>query len=444
MRLTRPTPAQSRLLRSAIATYILLAAAPFTQSPSAYASEVPAASAIDAINQPVLQAPPAVVPQLSDDVVRSDGNDGYTPDFDYFDRSLLGRQEPQAPTVNELNINGKKELDIDPGKTAYFVLKKGQKRLVRTDEAALEALEARGPVIASGNLLDDTRATADAGEDHGLDDTDGQLEKRQSGNRVFLSANTCRQPNPPPPNGTESPTNNNPQLVMYVSTSSKNQKPGPDSTQGLVTPPTGVLFEKGFASVDLISNSDVYIGISAPMLEDGWFGSWHFELAASNNGFYHSYNGTNPFLFMIDTDSDSALFISYSLDEPNGTNDTEKWIQNNPFKMYAFEEEAITNVTGLENSMCAMQYYQQSTNVSMETSITTKFGSNLPKSQFHLQGLKAGKTYNGFLTVQGGQNALQLPGNTTVRGGGMVFQQFDFQTKSGKYFQAQQKMLAIY
>jgi calcium channel MID1 len=433
MRLTRASPAQSRLLRPAIATYALLIAAPFTRLPFVCASELPVPSIVDAINQPVLQAPPAVLPQLSDDVVRSGGGDGYAPDFDYFDRSLLGRQEPQAPQLNELKNNEKKELDIDPGKTAYFVLKKGQKRLVRTDEVDLEALEARGPVNASGDLLDETIATTDADGGYRLDDADGPLEKRQSGNRIFLSANTCRQPNPPPPNGTENPTHNNPQLVMYVSTSSKNQKPGPDSTQGLVTPPTGVLFERGFASVDLISNSDVYIGISAPMLEDGWFGSWHFELAASNNGFYHSYNGTNPFLFMIDTDSDSALFISYSLDEPNATNNTEKWIQNNPFKMYAFEEEAITNVTGLENSMCAMQYYNQATNVSMETSITTKFGGNLPKSQFHLQGLKAGKTYNGFLTAQGGQNALQLPGNITVRGGGMVFQQFDFQTKSGEF-----------
>ena len=69
----------------------------------------------------------------------------------------------------------------------------------------------------------------------------------------------------------------------------------------------------------------------------------------------------------------------------------------------------------------------------METSITTKFGGDLPKAQFHLQGLKAGKKYNGFLAVGGQQNVLQLPGNTTVRGGGMVFQQFDFFTKAGVF-----------
>lgn len=439
MQLMRSPPAQSRLLRSAIATYILLVAVLFSPSSVAYAAEAPAASAIDAISQPLLQAPPAVPPQLHNDGLRSDGGDGYAPDFDYFDRSLLGRQEPQAPEatqVIELKNNEKQELDINPGKTAYFVLKKGQSRLARTDEAALEALEARGLVNASEEPLDVAVAAANPGEDLQLNDANSQLEKRQSGTRVWLSANTCRQPIPPPPNGTEKTNINNPQLVMYVSTSSKNQNPGPDSTDGLATPPSGVLFDRGFASFDLLSNSDVYIGISAPVLENGWFGSWHFELAASMNGFYHSYNGTNPFLLMIDTDSDSALFITYNLSDANAASDTEKWIQNNPFKMYAFENESITNVTGLENSMCAVQYYNQSTNVSMETSITTKFGGNLPKSQFNLQGLKAGKTYNGFLTVGGGQDVLQLPGNTTVRGGGMIFQQFDFQTKSGTYAQS--------
>jgi hypothetical protein len=57
----------------------------------------------------------------------------------------------------------------------------------------------------------------------------------------------------------------------------------------------------------------------------------------------------------------------------------------------------------------------------------------LPKSQFHIQGLEAGKKYNGFLTAEGGNDALQLPGNGTIRGGGMVFQQFEFTTKTGTY-----------
>jgi hypothetical protein len=430
MLLSRSTPAQSQLLTFTLAFYVLLTASSSFRQSFAYASELPAASAIDAISQPLLPTAPIAVPQVQEGHLRSDGGEGYAPDFDYFDRSLLGRQEPQGPQIKELKNNQKEELDINPGQTAYFVLKKGRSRLVRTDEADLEALEARGTVNVSDNPLDDEVASIDAGKNAEVVDAVGQLEKRQAAGSFWISANTCRQPNPPPLDQAEK-SSNNPQLVMYISTSSRNQRPGPDSTDGLATPPTGLLFENGFASFALQAMSDIYIGISAPNLDDGWFGSWSFELAASSNGFYHSYNGTNPYLYMIDTDSDSALFITYNLSETNA-NDTDKWIRNNPFKMYAFENESITNITGLERSMCAVQYYNQSTNVSMETSITTKFGGALPKAQFHLQGLKAGKTYNGFLTVGGQQDVLRLPGNTTVRGGGMIFQQFDFTTKAGK------------
>ncbi|KAH4213995.1 hypothetical protein HBI23_048330 [Parastagonospora nodorum] len=422
MLLSRSTRAQSSLLSFIVALQVLLIASPASQSGLVHATDLPPASAIDPISQPILQAGSAAHLVAEDGESRGDGNAGYAPEFDYFDRNLRGRQEPQQSTTTELKENERKALDISPGTTAFFVLKQGQSRLVRMEESDLEALEARGTDNTSDDLVANT--------EEGLagDNADDQLEKRQAASSIWVSANTCRQPNPPPLDQVEK-SNNNPQLVMYISTSSRNQRPGPTSTDDLATPPMGLLFENGFASYALQANSDVYIGISAPNLDNGWFGSWNFELAVSSNGFYHSYDGADPFLYMIDTDSDSALFITYNLSEAN-VNDTDKWMRDNPFKMYAFEDESITNITGLERSMCAVQYYNQSTNVTMETSITTKFGGDLPKAQFHLQGLKAGKKYNGFLAVGGQQDVLQLPGNTTVRGGGMVFQQFDFTTKA--------------
>jgi calcium channel MID1 len=421
MLLSRFTLAQSRLLSIVVASYLVAI------SRLSRAADVPAASNLDVVGRPVLDAPPAAFPPPQDDDIRDDGNGAYVPEFDYFDRSLLGRQEQQLPQTFELKDNLKEEKDIAPGVTQYFVLKRGQKRLTRTDEAALDAPEARGTVHMSEEGLDQDAVAIKDEQDAETDDGDGELRRRQAGNRVWISANTCRQPNPPT-NGTAG-TKNHPQLVMYVSTSSQNQKPGPDSTDDLATPPTGILFESGFANFSVQANSDVYIGISAPNLEPGWFGSWHFDVAASTDGPHHSYNSNNPFLFMIDTDSDSALFITYNLSQP-GTNDTDKWMENNPFKMYAFEADHVTDVTGMERSLCALQNYNRTTNISYDLSITTKFGGDLPKSQFHLQGLKAGKTYNGFLTVQGGTDVLQLPSGNTVRGGGMVFQQFNWTTKS--------------
>jgi len=427
MLLSRSTRAQSRLLSFIVALHVLLIASPPSQSGFVCAADIPPASAIDPLSQPILQADSAAHLVAVDDETRANGGEGYAPEFDYFDQSLRGRQEPQQSAPMELKENERKALDISPGTTTFFVLKRGQSRLVRMDGSDLEALEARG----TDNTSDDVDATVDVEGGLAGDNPEDHLVKRQGARSIWISANTCRQPNPPPLDQAEK-SSNNPQLVMYISTSSRNQRPGPTSTDDLATPPMGLLFENGFASYALQANSDVYIGVSAPNLDNGWFGSWNFELAVSSNGFYHSYDGADPFLYMIDTDSDSALFITYNLSEAN-INDTDKWLRDNPFKMYAFEDESITNITGLERSMCAVQYYNQSTNVTMETSITTKFGGDLPKAQFHLQGLKAGKKYNGFLAVGGQQNVLQLPGNTTVRGGGMVFQQFDFFTKAGVF-----------
>ncbi|KAH7412189.1 stretch-activated Ca2+-permeable channel component-domain-containing protein [Phaeosphaeria sp. MPI-PUGE-AT-0046c] len=409
------THAQSRLLPFVIANYLLVAC-----SHVAYAIEVPVASHIPSVSRPVPQAPSVVLAQVQDDG-RGNRDEGYTPEFEYFDRSLLGRQDPQeGQTI--LENNKVEPKDIVPQRNLYFVFKGGQNRLKRAVTTYTEVLEARGSVNLSGESgvedIHDEQSATDGEENH--------VEKRQAGNRIWISVNTCRQPNAPT-NGTET-TKNHPQLTMFVSTSSNNQKPGIDSIEGLVTPPTGVIFDKGFANFSLQATSDIYIGVSAPTLEPGWFGSWHFEIAASTDGPYHSYDGNDPFLYMIDTDGDSALFITYNLSTP-GTNDTNKWKENNPFRMYAFEADDVSSITGIERSLCALQNVSRSTNVTSEISITNKFGGALPKSQFHLQGLKAGKKYNGFLTVQGGQDVLQLPGGRTVRGGGMVFRQFEYTTK---------------
>jgi calcium channel MID1 len=422
MLLSRSTPAQSRLLATVGATCFLLAILPF-----AYAAEVSVAAALDAASQPTPQIYSDVLAPAPDDDSHSDVSEGYAPEFGYFDRSLLGRQEPQAPELTVL-VNNKRELkDINPGANQYFVLKQGLLRRRTADEVEIEAPEAQGTVDPSEASWDEAVAAVEAETNTENVDADSQLQKRQNANRVWISANTCRQPNPPPEGSGK--TKNHPQLILYASTSSQNQKPGPDSTDDLVTPPTGLLFENGFANLTIQTNEDIYIGISAPNLESGWFGSWSFDVAASTDGPYHGYNSTNPYLFMIDTDSDSALFITYNLSDK--ATDADKWRKDNPFTMYAFEVGGVAPFNGMERSLCAMDFYKNLTNVTTEISITTKFGGDLPKSQFHVQGLKPGKNYNGFLAAQGTQNVVQLPDGGTVRGGGMVFQQFNFTTKAG-------------
>ena len=349
-------------------------------------------------------------------------SEDYAPDFAYLDRSLIGRQ---APDVDKLTNNEQVQKEIAAEATLYFVLEQSQLRLRRADDASLDSLQARGTVNVSGQEAEEQREFGD------IEDADHRLEKRQDTTRIWISANTCRQPMPDEV-GMRKP-NSHPQLVMYVSTSRDNQKPGPDSTKNLATNITGVLFDSGYGVFELNTTSDIYIGISAPKLDAGWTGSWQFELAASTDGPYHSYNDTNPFLFMIDTDSDSALFITSPLATSNDTDVVDQWREQNPFNMYAFQAGDYTSITGMEHSYCALkeQFNLNSTkNFTVTSSITTKF-DDLPKSQFHVQGLDAGKSYNGFVVVEANNATSALPGVGTVRAGGKVFQQFNWITKAG-------------
>ncbi|EMD87618.1 hypothetical protein COCC4DRAFT_134557 [Bipolaris maydis ATCC 48331] len=353
-------------------------------------------------------------------------SEGYEPEFGYLDRDLIGRQVEE---IDQLVNNQKMEKDIDPESTIHFVLERSQLRLRRADEVSEDALEARGTENMSHEAGLEGRDMAEAQDGEGL-------SKRQTnGTRVWITANTCKQP-VPNGNATEA-SRNHPQLVMYVSTSPKNKRPGPSATDNTITNLTTGLFNSGYASFEFNTTSDVYIGISAPKLEEDWYGSWNFELAASTDGPYHNYNASDPFLYMIDTDSESALFITYDLGDSNSTEAVEKWKQQNPFSMYAFQAGEYTPITGMERSYCAIkdQFNVNTTrNFTIDSRITTKFGvnkdDNFPKNQFHVRGLQRATTYNGFVVIEGSQEPEYIPGAGMTRGGGRVFQAFNWTTKA--------------
>jgi calcium channel MID1 len=429
------SPLQSRLFVQFLAIFCCLALWTTSIPPLlTHAAEVPPTPDYDPLSNLVLPAPAIGEPSnIEDASYDSGGSEGYEPDFTYLDRSLIGRQ---AAEVEKLTDNKKMEKDIDPEKTLYFVLEKGQLRLKRDVDVPLEALEARGTDNGSREaVLAESIGTGRDGATEG--EVENQLEKRQAGSsRVWLTANTCRQPMP---NGnvTDAPKNH-PQLVMYVSNSTRNQKPGPDATQNTITNITGILFDSGYVSFAFNTSSDVYIGIAAPKLEDDWFGSWHFELAASTDGPYHNYNESDPFLYMIDTDSESTLFITYDLGDSNSTQAVDQWNSSNPFQMYAFEAGGHTPITGMEHSYCALkeQFNVNTTrNFTIDSNVTTKFSKvGLPQTLFHVRNLQNAKKYNGFVVVegdQGNQQPFDIPGVGTVRGGGRVWKAFEWTTKAG-------------
>lgn len=423
MQLPKLTPLQSRLLASAVATCLLVVIwISFQPHHFVYAAELPIAPEDvqhSQFGQSIPPAPPDGSLISAEDSMGEEGVDGgYAPDFAYFDRSLIGRQQQE---VEKLTNSQAMEMDANPGTTKYFVLEKSQ---LRARTLLADSLHARGLENASESGTGQIEVIREEGEAV-EDDMRDELKRRQAGNTVWISANTCRQPTP----DVALITGDVPQLTLYVST--KNTKPGPDSTNDLLTDP--ISFKEGFANFTLQTTSDVFIGVSAPSLPQGWNGSWHFEVAASVDGYYHSYDNATQFIYLVDTDSESALFITYNLSASNSSDQFDKWSQSPlPFTLYAFPDGTWSPMMGLENSFCGLkEQFNATNNITVSSSVTKKFGLNYPKGQFHVQNLKSNTGYTGFLAVNGSAQDLQLPDGGTVRGGGQVFQKFTWTTKAG-------------
>ncbi|KAF3000941.1 stretch-activated cation channel mid1 [Curvularia kusanoi] len=395
---------QLRLFACVAAVCLLIGTSSATQAPSlVQAVDTDAASGRVLEHQPLIAA--ADDPTYANDGSSERQSGGYEPDFAYFERSLLGRQ---AAELGQLNNNRKMEKDIAPETTVYFMFEKAQLEARSDADYSPYALDALNSGDAHAQKLAE-REDSETSEQDSAALATGPLQKRQdTAHTVWVSANTCQQPMPE----SHAPSTGAPQLVLYVSTSPQNQKPGPDSTENLVTNKTGIPFDNGYVSFELNTTSDVYIGVSAPKLND------------------NCYNRTNPFLFMVDSDSESTLFITYNLTDSNKPEDIAKWNTSNPFSMYAFPA-GRSPVTGMENSYCALkQNFNSTNNITVETSITTKFGAGFPKSQFNVHNLSNAQTYNGYLVVEGNQETVDLPGVGRVHGGGKVFQQFNWTTKA--------------
>jgi calcium channel MID1 len=450
MQLPKLTPLQARLLASVIATCVLVVIwIEFQPKYFVYASELPAAPE-DGLHSQFGHA----IPQNEESIQTGEGKReeqaqirekqhgesgysvtiegqggngaqedvGYMPDFAYFDRSLIGRQKEQ---VTNLTNNVKDERDSSEGVTTHFVLPKSQLKIKREEE---------GPATHAELNTRETENISKKGVDEEAETEEEHIEKRQNTQRVWISANACRQPLPTTELITES---NSPQLILYVSTSTKNQKPGPKSKNDLAADP--IVFEGGYANFLVQTDSDIFIGVEAPLLTDGWAGSWHFEIAASTDGYYHGYHADETFLFMVDTDSESALFITPNITAGNDTAEIKKWSDMDPlpFVIYTQPTAKWGPMTGLERSFCALETALNNTGkITVKSTITTNFGDaerNLGKAQFHVQGLENGTAYQGFLAINGTKEGLVIPGVGLVKNGGQVWRQFNWTTKAGKH-----------
>ncbi|KAF2154858.1 hypothetical protein K461DRAFT_319362 [Myriangium duriaei CBS 260.36] len=246
---------------------------------------------------------------------------------------------------------------------------------------------------------------------------------------VFISINTCTQPNW---TSTGHPDQLPPQLTLYFSETSTNV--GPSGSAQF-----NYSLDEGFAAGIVNATGDVHIAVTASEAPSGFTGDWSFQLAASIDDYFHdSIGGPSP-LYLVDTDSNSALMVTDNVTQAQPTDPVySEWMNLKPvpFILFAQSFDKLTNIIGMRSSFCALQTAAQITanpkdagnpmaTVQMEM-ITRGLGTK-PKQQFLLKSLAQTSSYQVFLAMSGNSTA---SGAGVIGGGGRVWSATNLTTKT--------------
>lgn len=359
---------------------------------------------------------------LESDLELDEGGDNRLTDDNGTDGHRLGKRAVVEPTpIDDNNVPAK--MNGVAGETTYWVY---ERRLLEADPMdEPEGLPNEIKSKRSTEVLDDAELSK---KDQVAADTN--LHARQGDKTVYVSINTCLQPIY---SGTSDEVRLPPQLSLYVSKSSDNKTPGPDSNAARqsVIPLVG-----GFARTAVTTSEELYISVHAPEVSDDFEGDWNYELATSRNDYYHNVDLDRKFLFLVDVDTTSALLVTDNLTQANSSSDNYKeWMNLDPPFSFFGNNANYTRTRGLENSYCGMRMNSQiianendalGVVEDVEMGMITRGLGNKPKEQFYITQLNGSSTYYGTLAMVGNSSA---SGAGVVGGGGKVWQSVQFTTK---------------
>ncbi|CAM1508481.1 Fc.00g053290.m01.CDS01 [Cosmosporella sp. VM-42] len=371
------SPLQSRLAASLAASVIVLVLYLLLFSPNlALAAELPVKQAIR-FDEPL---------QRRDDLDLS-----YSPNFNLFDRSILGRA---PPGVTALTNNAPITINLPAGTTECFMIEN------------------------STIFGQDNKARNDM-----------QHTKRASSSRtIYLSVNTCLQPQK-----VSSKSPNPPQLTVYFSDSSDITCPDASKDRKKID---SQVFDEGAVMYTINATGDVYIGVSAPNITTDLTGVYNFEIAMSFDEFYHNYDGQAPAeLLWMDSDSTSVLLLTKNLTQ-DYSRANQVMIDGPPYELFV-QNDDWHYIDGLRHSICGLeknaQFLSDKNNVNslIRTGLTTRGPGGLPKQQFYFLGLNSSSSYTGILVKMRNDTSDGKKRDGSVGGGGTIFNATEFQTLSG-------------
>lgn len=418
MRFPKFSPLQSRLAASLVASIMLiLIYLAFSSSYFAYAAE------LDSIQRDLNYEQMSGLPILSLDTEGLELEDGgYQADFFGLDRGIVGR----VPTANEPTplINNRAVLtNVPQGVTMQYMFTSASLfgKLSPAPAGFPSAIRAR-------SLMEEDMSSEEEWIDNDGVPIIGSRQAHPANRTLYISVNTCQQP-------TSQDTSKGPapQLVLYISQSEKNTNPGPGGDSALQQ---AVPLVEGAVLVNLTASGDVYMGISGVNTSD-YTGVWNAEIAASIDAPYHRYIDDDPNLYLVDSDSISALLITNNLTNAS-VNSTifKEWLTTPPPFVIFASSQNDSSIFGLQHSYCGLEKFAQTASTRngqstelVQSGITTRGLGGLPKQQFYFDGLTAASSYYGILAMNGNSTA---SGTGVVGGGGRVYKAMNFTTLSGK------------
>lgn len=386
------SPLQSRLAASVIATVLLIILYLSLFNPQfALAQEMNHVSPIMLEDSISLD-----VPADSEFEMR---NAIYEPEFQPFDRSIVGR----ATTFDTVTLtnNVPAANNLNAGESMVFVFDNSQELELREEPAISEEAS---------------------------DGEEGRPRKRAT-TTLYISANTCLQPSA---NSTTSASP--PQLTLYVSNSTDNKTPGPsaDPTQQVIQ-----TFTKGAVMYNMTTSDTAYVAIAAGNMSSNYSGIYNFQIGMSVDGWYHTYNETDTQeLFWVDSDTTSVLLMTQNLTTSRDQKIMERIMSTPPYVMFA-QSHADNSIAGMEYSFCGLSNKAQiaaerngQATTQILTGMTKRGAGRHPKQQFYFSGLNSSTKYQGILARNVDNST-----NTNVRGGGgTVFRATEFETKSSRLY----------
>ncbi|KAI1468448.1 stretch-activated Ca2+-permeable channel component-domain-containing protein [Daldinia caldariorum] len=419
------SPLQSRLAASVIASCLLLVIYLILLSPKfAFALEFDPISPEHDVHELSYEQLDAVEISEALDL----GSPAYEPKFALFDRSIIGRVEGGAVDIANNEV---KKSNLAPGSTMTYVFQVSSVNGETTRDLS-EPLELRRSLNTSRTPVMD--GAGDKGEGEGDGDGDGTslkpelVRRKESTKTLWISANTCLQP---ARRSSDRTAPDPPQLTLYVSTSPDNTSPGPEQSEDTQK---AIVFTEGAVMFNTSIDKDVYLSISAPSVSAEDFDTsrqYNFELVASTDRYYYTFQGnhTDPGLVWVDSDASAALLQTNYLNKVSS-----QVIKTPPYVMFAHNDGNI-DIRGVRNSYCGLSSYAQIRNLADGSSgmmtIGLKNGGdlNLTRQEFYVSGLNTSSNYTAILARPPGKSLQTRQDDSSDIGGGIVFQPASFSTK---------------